>query len=91
MTALDGTLLPRLAAGVSAEEVSNYASKRFTHEPELWRVQIRTVHSLLVAIESTTVQGDRAAWAVRKAEYFFFAGLFSVAVALGTVIAVMTF
>jgi hypothetical protein len=91
VTALDGTLLPRLMFGISAEEVSNYASQRFTHEPELWRVQVRTLRSMLAAIERTTIQGDKAAWAVRKAEYFFLAGLFSVAIALGTLIAVVTF
>jgi hypothetical protein len=91
VTALDGTLLPRLVSGVSAEEVSNYASERFTHEPELWRVQIRTLRSVLVAIELTTIQSDKAAWAVRKAEYLFLAGLFSVAIALGTLILVVTF
>jgi hypothetical protein len=91
VTALDGTLLPRLMFGISAEEVSNYASERFTHEPELWRVQVRTLRSVLVAIERTTIQGDKAAWAVRKAEYLFLAGLFSVAIALGTLIAAVTF
>lgn len=91
VTALDGTLMPRLVSDISAEEVSNYASERFTHEAELWRVHVRTLHSVLDAIEWTTVQGDKAAWAVRKAEYLFLAGLFSVAVTLGTLIVVVTF
>jgi hypothetical protein len=46
---------------------------------------------MLAAIEVTTTQGDKAAWAVRKAEYLFLAGLFSVATALGTLISVVTF
>jgi hypothetical protein len=35
--ALKGSLVPRLVRNVSAEEVSNYTSERFTCEPELWR------------------------------------------------------
>lgn len=91
VTALGGSLAPRLVSGISASEVSNYASERFTHEPELWRVHARTLRAVLVAIERTTVQGDTIAWTVRRAEYLFLTGLFSVAVALGTLIVVMTF
>jgi hypothetical protein len=91
VTALDGTLLPRLMFGISAEEVSNYTSDRFTHEPDLWRVHVRMIRSLLTAIELTTVEGDEAARAVRKAGYSFLTGLFSVGVALGILIAVVTF
>jgi hypothetical protein len=89
--ALDGTVLPRLVSDISAEEISNYTSERFTHEPELWRVHVRMLHSVLDAIGWTTVQGDKAAWAVRKAEYLFLSGLFSVALALAMLIVVMTF
>jgi hypothetical protein len=89
--ALDGTALPRLVSDISAEEISNYSSDRFTHEPELWRVHVRTMHSVLDAIGWTTIQGDKAAWAVRKAEYLFISGLFSVAISLAILIAVMTF
>ena len=52
---------------------------------------MRTLRSVLDAIEWTTLQGDKVAFAVRKAEYLFLTGLFSVAVALGTLITVMTF
>jgi hypothetical protein len=91
VTALRGTLLPALVSGVSAEEVSNYTSERFLHEPDLWRVHVRMIRSLLTAIELTTVEGDEAARAVRKAEYSFLTGLFSVGVSLGTLIVVVTF
>ena len=91
VTALRGTLLPALVSGVSAQEVSNYTSDSFTHEPDLWRVQVRMIRSLLTAIELTTVEGDEAARAVRKAEYSFLTGLFSVGVALSILIAVVTF
>jgi hypothetical protein len=75
---------------VSAEEVSNYTSERFTCEPELWRVHVRTIRSVLEAIESTTIQGDRAAQAVRTSEYLFPTGLFSVGIALGILIIEVT-
>jgi hypothetical protein len=91
VTALRGTLLPALVSDVSAKEVSNYTSERFMHEPDLWRVHVRMIRSLLDAIELTTVEGDEAARTVRNAEYSFLTGLFSVGVALGIVIAVVTF
>jgi hypothetical protein len=89
-TALSGTLMPRLVTDISAQEVSYYASERFTHEPDLWRVHMRTLRAMLDGIQSTTLQGDKVAFAVRKAEYLFLSGLFSVALALGTLIVVMT-
>jgi hypothetical protein len=89
-TALSGTLVPRLVADISAREVFYYASERFTHEPDLWRVHVRTLRTMLDAIQWTTLQGDKVAFAIRKAEYLFMTGLFSVAAALATLIAVMT-
>jgi hypothetical protein len=91
VTALRGTLLPRLISDISAEEVSNYTSERFTHEPELWRVQARTIRALLEMIELTTHQADEAVKAVKHAEYLFLSGLFSVGVGLGILIVVVTF
>jgi hypothetical protein len=91
VTVLRGTVLPELLSVVSVEEVGNYVTERFIHEPDLWRVHLRTILTLLDAIETTTDQGDQAARAVRKAEYFFFAGLFTVGVAFATLIAVVTF
>jgi hypothetical protein len=91
VTAVLGTLIPQFVFDVSAEEVANYTSERFIREPGLWRVHVRTIRSLLVAIESITIQGDGVARAVKTAEYSFLTGLFSVGVALGTLIAVVTF
>jgi hypothetical protein len=91
VTALRGTLLPRLVSNVSAKEASNYTSERFIHEPELWRVRVRTLRTVVDAIEFNARQGDEAALAVRRAEYLFLAGLFSVGVTLGILIVVMTF
>jgi hypothetical protein len=91
VTALRGTLVPELVSEISAEEVANYNSERFTHEPDLWRIHVRTIRGFLGLIESTTVQGDESARAVRRAEYLFLTGLFSVGVALAILIAVVTF
>jgi len=90
VAALRGTLSPG-PVDLSAEEVSNYTSDRFTREPDLWRVHVRMIRSLLDAIESTTVERDEVARAVRNAEYSFLTGLFSVGIALGIVIAVVAF
>ena len=89
-TALRGTLLPRFVSDLSAEEVANYNLEQFTHEPDLWRVQIRAIRGLLPAIESATREGDRAAEAVKKAEIFFLVGLFSVGISLAIFIVEVT-
>ncbi len=90
-TALRGTVLPQLTSDISATEVSNYTSERFTREPDLWRVHLRVIHSLLVSIESTARYVDRAAALVEKAEYFFLSGLFTVGIAFATLIAGVMF
>lgn len=91
ITALRGTLLPNLVSDISAEEIANYTTERFTHEPDLWRVHIRTINGLLISISSTTKQGDKAADAVRLAARFFLVGLLAVGVALAILVAVVTF
>ena len=80
-----------MVSNVSTEEASNYTSERFLHEPELWRVQVRTLRTVVDAIELNVRQSDEATLAVRKAEYLFLSGLFSVGVSLGILILVMTF
>jgi hypothetical protein len=89
--ALRGTLLPQPASDISADEVANYTSERFTHEPDLWRVHVRAIHSLLASIESMTRHVDTAARVLEKAEYFFLSGLFTVGIAFATLIAGVTF
>jgi hypothetical protein len=90
-TALRGTLLPQPVSDISTDEVANYTSERFTHEPDLWRVQVRAIQSLLISIGSMTRHVDKAARAVERAEYFFFAGLFTVGAAFATLIVEVTF
>ena len=60
VTALRGTLLPGLVSDISAQEIANYTTERFTHEADLWRVHVRTINGLLLSIDSTTRQGDKA-------------------------------
>jgi hypothetical protein len=91
VTALRGTLLPGLVSDISAREIANYTTERFTHEPDLWRVHIRTINGLLESIDSTTRQSDKAAKAVTQAGRFFLAGLLAVGIALAILIAVVTF
>jgi hypothetical protein len=91
VTALRGTLLPQLVSDISAREVANYLTDRFSHEPDLWRVQMRTIRGLLDSIESTTRQGDKAAQAVSWAGRFFLAGLSAVGIALAILISVVSF
>jgi hypothetical protein len=73
-----------------AKEVANYASSRFTDEPDLWRVHVRAIRAILSAIESTTREGDRAAQVVKKAEFFFLVGLSSVGTAFAILIVEVT-
>jgi hypothetical protein len=77
---------PHLISGISAREIANYTTKRFTHEPDLWRVQIRTINGLLESIASTTDAGDKAANALRLAVLLFLAGVVAVGAALGILI-----
>jgi hypothetical protein len=91
VTALHGTLMPKLVSDISAREIANYKTERFTHEPDLWRVHIRTINGLLISIDSTTRQGDRAARAVSLAGRFFLAGLSLVGISLAILVSVVTF
>lgn len=91
VTVLRGAVLPEMSPIASAEEVANYATERFTDEPDLWRVHLRTIVGLRDAIEAATSQEDAAARAVRKAEYFFLSGLFTVGAVFATLIAEVTF
>ncbi len=82
---------PQLVSDISAREIANYTTERFTHEPDLWRVQIRTIRGLLVSIDSTTRVGDKAAATLRWAGILFLVGLLAVGIALGILIFEVTF
>ena len=91
VTALRGTLIPRLVPDLSAEEVANYATDRFVEEPDLWRVQLRMLRALEESIDSTSRTSDRAARAIETAQRYFFGGLSLIGGALGTLVAMVTF
>jgi hypothetical protein len=91
VTALQGALLPRSVSDISAKEVANYITQRFTHEPDLWRVQVRTIRGLIESIASTTRQGDKAARALMWAGHLFLGGLSAVGAALVILISVGSF
>jgi hypothetical protein len=90
VTALRGTPARGFVSDLSAEEVANYTADRFIREPDLWRVHVRTIRTVLGEIETITLQNDRATRAVRKAEYLFLSGLLSVGIVLSTSIAAVT-
>jgi hypothetical protein len=87
VVALRGSLLPDFDPEASGREIANFASGRFTHEPDLWRVQTRTIHALLVSIEAWIRHENQAAMAIKRAEIIFLVGLFSVGVSFATVTA----
>ncbi len=82
---------PQLVSDISAREIANYTTERFTHEPDLWRVHIRTIRGLLVSIDSTTRVSDKSAEMLRWAGILFLTGLLAVGVALGILILELTF
>lgn len=82
---------PQLMSDISAREIANYTTRRFTNEPELWRVHIRTIKGLLASIRSVTKAADRAVATLRWATLLFLLGLLAVAVALGIFIVEVTF
>lgn len=88
--ALRSALRSESAWDISAEEVANYTSNRFIEEPDLWRVQVRTIRGLAALIDSTTQWGDAAAKLMTRAQYLFVAGLFAVGNALGILTALTT-
>lgn len=86
--ALRGTSTPRAVSDISVREAANYATDRFTREPDLWRVQLRTIKALVAAIDATGQQGDAVARAVTWAGRCFLFGLAGVGLALGILVSV---
>lgn len=91
ISVLSVSLRPQPISDLSAQEIANYTTERFTHEPHLWRVHIRTINGLLVSIDSTTRAGDRAAATLRWAGLLFAFGLVAVGAVLAILILEVTF
>jgi hypothetical protein len=86
VSALRGASVPRVVSDLSAEEVANYATKRFVEEPDLWRVQLRSIRGLRRSIDLVIGLSDRAARSISRAEHFFFAGLSLVGMTLAILV-----
>lgn len=84
--ALRGTHLPKLVSDVSVKEIANYTTERFEREPDLWRVQMRTIAGLVASIRLTARQADRVAIAVSLAGRLFLLGLLAVGYAIAILI-----
>ncbi len=91
ITALRGSSVPSGVSDVSAREAAGYLLPRFIREPDLWRVQLRTIKTLVIAIDATTQQADAIDRAVRWAARFFLFGLAAVGAALSILLVVVTF
>jgi hypothetical protein len=85
-----GGLFRPLIMDISAREIANYTTEPFTHEPDLWRIHLRTIRGLLEAIDTTAMARDRAAATLRWAGLLFLVGLVSVGLALVILIAEVT-
>lgn len=90
-TILGAPFRPQLVSDISGREIANYATTRFTHEPDLWRIHVRTIKGLLISIDNTTKAGDRAVATLRRASLLFLMGLFSVGFALAIFLVEVTF
>jgi hypothetical protein len=55
-----GVILPRPFVAIAAEEIANYASERFLAEPDLWRVQVRSLRALEEATREAQEDGNDA-------------------------------
>src|SRR5215469_6215391 len=84
--AIWGMIKPRPFAGLAADEITNYTSRRFLGEPDLWRIQLRSLRSLEAAVRRTEEQGDAVADAISIAIYAFLGGLGFSLILLGTLI-----
>jgi hypothetical protein len=81
-----GALRPMVFAAISAEEMTNYASEAFLTEPDLWRVQVRSLHALGSVITTVQDAGDSAASAIERALGAFLAGLAFSLIAVATLL-----
>lgn len=75
---------PRPFVALAADEISNYTSRRFLNESDLWRIQIRSLRSLEAAARRAEQSGDAAADAIGISLYAFLAGLGFSLILLGT-------
>ena len=81
-----GVSTPKPFVELAADEITVYASDRFLEEPDLWRVQLRSLHALERATRKAQDDGNSAAVAIRVSLCAFLGGLMFSLVSLGTLI-----
>ena len=81
-----GVSTPKQFVDLAAGEITVYASDRFLEEPDLWRVQLRSLHGLERATRKAQEDGNSAAVAIRVSLRAFLGGLVFSLVSLGTLI-----
>ena len=84
--AISGAIRPKTYASISADEIVNYATDRFLHEPDLWRVHVRSLKALGEATESAQEAGNSAAAALVWSLRAFLAGLAFALIAIATLL-----
>lgn len=84
--AVGGVIKPQPFASISADEITNYLSDRFLSEPDLWRVQVRSLRALETATRDAQDGGNTAANAINVSLYAFLAGLAFSVLAIATLI-----
>ncbi|MGN6259072.1 MAG: hypothetical protein ACTHN3_15220 [Solirubrobacterales bacterium] len=82
--AIWGVIKPRLFVALGAEEIENYASDRFLSEPDLWRVQVRSLRALETITRYTQEERNAVARAIAISLYAFLSGLGFTLISLGT-------
>lgn len=73
--AIWGTLRPRAYAAISSDELQLYTTDRFLHEPDLWRIHVRSLHGLEEAAAGAQDAGNAAAKAIERSLRAFLTGL----------------
>jgi hypothetical protein len=84
--AIWGAIKPRPFVALAADEITNYTSRRFLNEPDLWRIHIRSLRSLEAAARRMEKDSDVVADAIAISLYAFLAGLGFSLILLGTLI-----
>jgi hypothetical protein len=84
--AIWGVLKPRAFGIVAADEIAIYASDRFLTEPDLWRVQVRTLRALEEVTRETQEDGNAATGAIMISLHALLTGLGFSLISLGTLI-----
>jgi hypothetical protein len=84
--AVFGMNRPRTYATISADEIANYLTEPFLDAPELWRVHVRSLRTLKLAVENALKGGNDGVKWITVSLYAFLVGLAFVVLAIGMLI-----